>query len=95
MTPVTSTALFKARTECCRMNNGIVGSSPTRGVDVCPHIFFFRSFPVYAKALRWAGPPSQEPYQMSVIIVTEANYKYIYYPDHVNRIVEGYADVAM
>jgi hypothetical protein len=55
--PVTSSALFKARTECSRLNSGVVGFSPTRDVDACPH--FFLSFPIYAKAFRWADPPIQ------------------------------------
>jgi hypothetical protein len=55
----------KARTVFGRSNTEIMGSNPTRGMDVCPH-FSVLCCPVQVKSLRWAGPPSKESYQMSI-----------------------------
>jgi hypothetical protein len=46
------------------LNTGIVGLNPTKGMDVCL-CFSVLCYPVWVVALRWAGPPSMESYQMS------------------------------
>jgi hypothetical protein len=38
-TPITVTARTKACTIFDRQNTGIVGSNPTRGMDVCPRVY--------------------------------------------------------
>jgi hypothetical protein len=38
--PITVTARSKALTVFARSNAGIVGSNPTRGMDVCVRLFF-------------------------------------------------------
>jgi len=42
-----------------RSNTTIVGSNPSRGIDVCMR-FSLLCCPVRVKTLRWADPPSKE-----------------------------------
>jgi hypothetical protein len=56
-------ARTEARTVFGRSNTGIVGSNPTRGMDVCPWFSVFVLSCV--EALRRADPPSKETYQLS------------------------------
>jgi hypothetical protein len=37
--PITEAAWFKASTVLARLNTGIVGSNPIRGMDVCVRLF--------------------------------------------------------
>jgi hypothetical protein len=37
--PITVAALSRASTDFARSDTGIVGSNPTRGMDVCVHLF--------------------------------------------------------
>jgi hypothetical protein len=56
-------AWSESRTVFDRLNIGIVGSNPARGMDVCPR-FSVLCCPVYVEALCRADPPSKESYQM-------------------------------
>jgi hypothetical protein len=54
----------EARTDFSSSNTGVVGSNPTRGMDVCPR-FSVLCCPVRVEVLRRADPPSKESYQLS------------------------------
>jgi hypothetical protein len=58
------TTQSKARTVFGLSNTEIVGSNPSRGMDVCLR-FSVLCCPVEVEALRRADPPSKESYQMS------------------------------
>jgi hypothetical protein len=60
--PVPVAARSKPRTAFDRSNTGIVGSNPTRDVDLCPCFSVFCS-PVQVEVLRRADPPPKESYQ--------------------------------
>jgi hypothetical protein len=45
------------------INTGLVGSNPTRSMDVCLRLFCLRC-PVQTVALRQADPPSKESYHL-------------------------------
>jgi hypothetical protein len=53
----------KAWTVFARSNTGVVGSNPTRGMDVCVSLFCL-CCPVYVTALRRADPPSKKSYRV-------------------------------
>jgi hypothetical protein len=55
-------ARSKAHMVFHRSNPGIVGSNPTRGMDVCLR-FSVLFCPVQVEALRRADPPSKDSYQ--------------------------------
>jgi hypothetical protein len=59
--PITVAVRSKAWTVFAHLNTGIVGSNPTRGMDVCVHLFC-----VLVAALRQADPLSKEPYQLCI-----------------------------
>jgi hypothetical protein len=40
LTPITVAARYKTCTVFARLNTGIVGSNPTRGMDVCVLLFY-------------------------------------------------------
>jgi hypothetical protein len=50
-----------------RLNTGIVGSNPARGMDVCMRLFCLYC-PVYVAALRLADHSFKESYQLSVSV---------------------------
>jgi hypothetical protein len=50
------TARSKTWTIFARLNTGIVGSNPTRGMDVCVRLFVFVLFCVKVTVLRWPDP---------------------------------------
>jgi hypothetical protein len=58
-------ARSKALTVFYRWHTGIVGSNPTRGMDVC--LSSVLCCPVYVQALRWADSQAKESYQISKI----------------------------
>jgi hypothetical protein len=60
--PVTVTARSKVWTVFARSNAGIMGSNPTRGMDICVRLFCVCV--VLCRALRRADPPAMESYQM-------------------------------
>jgi hypothetical protein len=55
------TAPSMAQTVFSLSNAGVVGSNPTRGMDVCVRLFC-----VQIAALRRADPPSKESYRLCV-----------------------------
>jgi hypothetical protein len=61
ISPITVAVLTTAWTVFASSNTGIVGSNPTRGVDVC-----LRLFCVHAVALRRGNPPSKEFYRLCI-----------------------------
>jgi hypothetical protein len=62
--PITEAAWSKARTFFANSNTGIVGSNPTRGMDVCVRLFC-----VQVEALRRADPPSKESYRLYIFFL--------------------------
>jgi hypothetical protein len=66
--PVTVTARSEASTVFARLNAGIVGSNPARGIDVCTSCVYsvFVLFCVYVAVLRWADAPSKESYRLCI-----------------------------
>jgi hypothetical protein len=62
--PVSITERSKACTVYDRLNIGISGSNPARGMDVCLHVSVLSC--VSVEALCWTDPPTKESYQMSV-----------------------------
>jgi hypothetical protein len=59
--PIPLATLSKAWIIFARSNAWIVGSNPTRGMDVCVRLFC-----VYAAALRRADPPSKYSYRLCI-----------------------------
>jgi hypothetical protein len=61
--PITLAVRSKAWTVLLRLKNGIVGSNPTRGMDVFVRLFCVCAvLCVQVAALRRADPPSKESY---------------------------------
>jgi hypothetical protein len=60
--PVTVATRSKAWTVFARSNAGIVGSNPTRGMDVCVRLFCVVL--CAGSALRRTDPPSEESYRL-------------------------------
>jgi hypothetical protein len=59
--PITEATLSKAWNVFARSNTAIVGSNPTRGMDVCVCVYsVFVLFCVQEAALRRADPPSKD-----------------------------------
>jgi hypothetical protein len=52
-------ARSKARIVFAHTNNGIVGSNPTRGMDVCEHLFCLCVFPCVGSGLATVWSPVQ------------------------------------
>lgn len=48
-----------------------MGSNPTLGMEVCPHLFLL-CCPVEGQALRWADPPFKESYKLSIKRFTDS-----------------------
>jgi hypothetical protein len=69
--PVSIAERSKAGTVYDRLNMGISGSSPARGMDVCPRVSVL-CCPVSVEALRRADPPA-ESYKMSLYVDREAH----------------------
>jgi hypothetical protein len=63
--PVLLAERSEARTVFGRSNTGIVGSNPTRGMDVCPRFFCVVSSCVWVETMRRADPPFKESYHLS------------------------------
>jgi hypothetical protein len=59
--PITLTLRSKAWPSFIRLNPGVVGSNPTRGMDICVRLFC-----VQVEALRRADPPSKESYWLCI-----------------------------
>jgi len=55
-------ARSKAHTFLDSSSSGIVGSNPTRGMDICTICYVLCSL-VTVEALQWTDPPSKESYQ--------------------------------
>jgi hypothetical protein len=64
---VTVAARSKAWNVFARLNTGILGSNPARGMDVCMRLFCFRC-PVLVAALRRADHSSKESCQLSISV---------------------------
>jgi hypothetical protein len=56
---LSAAALSKAWTVFVRSNAAIMGSNPTRGMDVCVHLFYVCVVLCVGSALRRADPPSE------------------------------------
>jgi hypothetical protein len=65
---ITVAASSKAWTVLARSNTDIVGSNPTRSMDVCTFILFVLSC-VQAEPLRRADPPSKESNRLCISLV--------------------------
>lgn len=61
--PITVAQSSTARTVSVRLNTQIMGSNPTRGVDVSMHAM--------VQALRWADPPFRGHYRLRKVKETE------------------------
>jgi hypothetical protein len=61
---ITVAAQSKAWTVFARSTSGVVGSNPTRGLDVCLRLLCVLSC-VQVAALRRADPPSKDSYRLS------------------------------
>jgi hypothetical protein len=58
-------ALSKPWTAFAFFNTGVVGSNPTRGMDICICVYsVFVLSSVYVAALRWADHSSKESYRL-------------------------------
>jgi hypothetical protein len=69
--PIAVGALSEAWAVFTRPNSGIVGSNPTRGMDVYVRLFCVVLFCVYVAVLRRADPPSKEPYGLCIGVRNE------------------------
>jgi hypothetical protein len=61
--PITVAARSKTRTVFARSNTGVVGSNPTRGMDVCVRLFCVCLLLCVVAALPRPDPLSKESYQ--------------------------------
>jgi hypothetical protein len=55
--PITGAARSKTWTVFARSNTGVMGSNPTRGMDVCVRLFCVCAVCVQVAALRGTNPP--------------------------------------
>jgi hypothetical protein len=66
---ITMAAWSEVRTVFARSTAGIVGSNPTKRMDVCVRVYsVFLLSSVQVAALRRADPPSKEPYPLFRIL---------------------------
>jgi hypothetical protein len=63
ITPIRVDARSKAWTVSARWNTGIVGSNPTRGMDVCVRLLHVRVFLCIGRGVATAHAPSKESYR--------------------------------
>jgi hypothetical protein len=59
--PITLTALFKARNIFACSNTGIVGSNPTRGMNMCMRLFCMFLLFSLSSGWRYVDPQSKSP----------------------------------
>jgi hypothetical protein len=64
--PTTVTERSKTWNIFARSNTEVVGSNPTRGMDVCLRLFYVCVVSRKVAALRRADPPSKESYRLCI-----------------------------
>jgi hypothetical protein len=64
--PIRVAAQSKAWNALARSNTRIIGSNPTRSMDIYIMCVYSVLFCAYVEALRWADPPSKESYRLYI-----------------------------
>jgi hypothetical protein len=90
--PITVAARSKAWTVFSRSNTGIMGSNPTRGMDVCVLLFCVCVVLRVGSGLVTADPPPKESYQLCIRL---KNWKSAQGPTKDCRAIDRYIDRRM